>query len=73
MDKIAIGINRFCTKGPGKNASTTTVRAWAENENVAILAIHRKKPIIKAKNPPKASLLKLYAPPETGKLVDNSL
>lgn len=73
IGKIAIGINKLRIKVPGKKASITTVNACAENENDAILAIHKKKPIINAKNPPNASLLKLYAPPDIGRLADNSL
>ena len=38
---------------------TTKAKVWAEKEQAAILAIHRKKPIMKAKKPPNPSLLKL--------------
>ena len=50
----------------------TKAKVWAEKEQAAILAIHKKKPIIKARNPPNPSLLKLYAPPATGRLVESS-
>ena len=50
----------------------TKANAWAENEHIAIFAIHKKKPIMNAENPPIASLLKLYDPPEIGKLVESS-
>jgi hypothetical protein len=55
-----------------KTSLITKANVCAENEHVAIFAIHKKKPIIKAKNPPIPSLLKLYAPPATGRLVEIS-
>jgi hypothetical protein len=55
-----------------KTSLNTKAKVCAENEHVAIFAIHRKKPIIKAKNPPIPSFPKLYAPPAIGRLVDNS-
>ena len=55
---IAIGNIKNSDK-KGKKISIIIAKAWAENEQVAIFAIHRKKPIIKAKNPPTPSLLKL--------------
>ena len=67
-----IAISRAYDANSGKMRIIIIVRAWAEKEQVAMLAIHRKKPIIKAENPPIPSLLKLYAPPDIGKLVDNS-
>ena len=59
INSTAITIEKFCMIGDGKKALITTKKAWAEKENVPILAIHKKNPIINAKKPPKASLLKL--------------
>lgn len=59
IDMITIMRKRGGINVAGKKLSITTTKAWAEKENVAIFAIHRKKPIIKARKPPSASLLKL--------------
>ena len=56
----------------GKKIMIIIVNTWAEKEHVAIFAIKRKTPIIKAEKPPMPSLLKLYAPPDIGKLVESS-
>ena len=40
---MVIGINKYLANGKGKKASITTEKAWAENENVAMFAIHKKK------------------------------
>ena len=42
-----------------KTSLNTAANICAENAHVAILAIHKKKPIRKARNPPRPSLLKL--------------
>ena len=42
-----------------KTSLNTAANICAENAHVATFAIHKKKPIIKAKNPPRPSLLKL--------------
>ena len=60
--EASAGNIRYITKAKAKDEKTT----------VPILAIQKKKPIMYAKNPPNPSLLKLYAPPETGKLIESS-
>ena len=55
-----------------KTSLNTIAKVWAEKAHIATFAIHKKKPIIKAKKPPIPSFPKLYAPPAKGKLVESS-